>query len=287
MRPDYSLIKELFDLPGGQTGPGDGSTRSRKGRNEAESRQLGSTALSEADYEAAVAHFQEAVTQSDGKSPWALMDLGAAYAATGDVPQAFIQYEKALRIQKSGELMVALGSLYQQVGRNIDAIDSLKDAVTLEPENAYVHFKLAEALRRAGHKAEALSAAQVAVACAPDQAFYHYWLAELLLETRRPAEAVDAVHAAIELSPGDDQLYLLAARALWAADRPQEAVRAIRLASDIDAENLLYRGVLEMFLRASGLTEEADQEAKKTAKMDLYDRESLAKIAAALKITLA
>jgi len=278
--PDFELIKELFDLPGSDSnGNGAHSTNGKQGRNREESSRLGKSALNEGDYETAVQHFKRAVEQSDEKSPWVLMDLGAAYATAGNVPQAFRQYEKAKRVQKSGELMVALASLYQQVGRSKDAIARLKEGVELEPQSAYVHYKLAEGLRKAGYKTEAIDAAQVAIACAPDQSFYHYWLGEFYLSLGQFQNAVDSLHAAIELSPGDDNLYFLVSQAFWGLDKKQEAIRSIRLASDIDTANMLYHGLLERYLRSSGMTVEADQELNRASKMDLYDQEMLGRVA--------
>ena len=249
-----------------------------RGKKGVQNGALGKIALEKGDYETAIAHFKLAVEQSDAKSPWALMDLGAAYAITGNVPQAFRQYEKAKRIQKSGELMIAMAALYQQIGRQNEAILRLKESVELEPENAFHHYKLAEALRRAGFRREALNAAQVAIACAADQAFYHYWLGEYLLELENYEEAQDALHAAIELSPGDDNLYFLASQAFWGQGKKTEAARSIRHASDIDTGNLFYVGLLELYLRSTGLIAEADQESRRTSKMAPYDREMLRRV---------
>lgn len=286
MTPDFDLIRELFDLS--PEGLDDGTQdRPRKvGKDEQQSRDYGRKALTEGDYESAIAHFKRAVEQSDDKSPWALMDLGATYATQDNVPQAFRQFLKAKRIQKSGELMIGLAALQQQMGHQSEAIQSLRESVELEPESAYNHYKLAEALRRSGFRAQALDAAQVAVAQAPDQAFYHYWLGEFLLELGNYAEAQNALHAAIELSPGDDNLYFLASQAFWGQGKAQEAIRSIRLASDIETENLMYRGLLEVFLRKSGLSEEADQERDRIAgKMEEYDQASLNRVLRRLKLS--
>lgn len=283
MTPSFDLIKQLFDLPGSEPSK-QGSTRGKVGRNKEESGQLGKAAMNDGDYEAAIEHFKRAVEQSDEKSPWPLMDLAAAYAASDNVPQAFRQYEKAKRIQKNGDLLVGLSSLYSQMGRQSDALDKLRAAVELEPDSAYNHHKLAEGLRRAGFKNAALDAAQVAIALAADQAFYHYWIGEFLLTLGRYKEAVDSLHAAIELSPGDDQQYFLVSQALWGAGRRPEAIRALRLATDIGTENLSYRGLLEKFLRESGLNEEADMELKKCSGMDAYDQTVVERACKRLKL---
>lgn len=279
MSTAYERIKELF----GERLPFPMAPMT--GKNAAQSRAQGWEALENEDYEAAIAHFKRAVEQTNARSPWALMDLGAAFASCDNVPQAFRQYEKAKRIQKSGELMIALASLFQHQGRHADAIQRLKEGVDLEPENAMAHYKLAEALRRAGHKREAVHAANVAVACAPDQAFYHYWLGELLLELGQFDEAQAALHAAIELSPSDDNLYFLASQAFWGQGKKAKAVSSIRLAGDIATENHFYAGLLERYLRNAGLVSEADQEKRRASRMEPYDREMLRKVSERLRLT--
>ncbi len=284
MTPSFRLIRELFDLPG-QVEPNPQNSVPRvAGRNEKESSNLGHIAMNDEDYEAAIEHFKSAVEQSDEKSPWALMDLASAYAATDQIPQAFRQYEKAMVIQKSGELQIGLASLLRQTSRGRDAILALKEACNAEPTSAYYHYKLAEELKKQGYRTEAIGAAQVAISLAPDQAFYHCFLGELFLDKRLFQEAVESLHAAIELSPGDHEYYFLVSQALWGAGKHQEAIRAVRLATDIATENLAYRGVLERMLRATGLTEEADQEVSKLEGSDLYDDEIVKRTAEKLKI---
>ncbi len=276
MRANFEAIRQLFDDAVERQGRGEFADKA--GKSPDESRAFGEGALYEGDYESAITHFREAVAQSSETSPWTLMELGAAYATAGRVPEAFRQYEKARRIQKSGELLIALSSVFQQYGgRAHEALDTLVEASRLEPENAFVHYKLAEALRRYGFKKDAVTAVRVAVACAPDQSFYHYWLGELLLELGSFVESAEALHAALELAPGDDELFCLAAQALWGTGKKDEAVRAVRLASDLAPKNGYYRGLLVSLLRAQGATEQAEVEAKGKTQMDDYDRASLAR----------
>ncbi|MCW5935775.1 MAG: tetratricopeptide repeat protein [Fimbriimonadaceae bacterium] len=270
MQASFAVIHDLFEPQEPQV-----AAEGRKtGADAAESSRLGEQAILAGDYEAAIAHFRNAVEQSSEKNPWALMQLGNAYSEADLIPQAFRQYQKAKRIQKSGELMVAIASLYQRFGGKAkDALEALRQAVELEPENPFPHHKLAEALRHYGFRTDALTAARVAVACAPDQAFYHYWLGELLLEMRRFGESVESLHAAIELSPGEANLFFLAGQALWGAGRSAEAIRAIRLSCDIEPDFAAYRIVLERFLRQSGFASEAEREAKAVENAAPFDRE--------------
>jgi len=150
--------------------------------------------------------------------------------------------------------------------------------VELEPANAFLHIKLAEALRDAGEPKRAILAAQSAVVAKPDDPFYHYWIGDLLILQGRYEEALESLRAAIELSPGDDHLYVRAAVAFWRNDRRPEAVKAVRLASDLDPAKNLYHGLLGILLEESGSLEDAAQESDRAKKMDRYDHDLLGRL---------
>lgn len=278
MDSPLSIITELFDLPGASQPKAISPARDKVGRDAADSEQLGKTCMTDGDFEGAIAHFQRAVEQGGTELPEGLLNLGAAYEAADMAPAAFRQYGKALRSQSSGELHVGLGAIYKRYGKVHDAIAEMERAVQMEPGNAFYAFKLAETLRDNGFRTDALAAAHLAVAAKPDDAFYHYWMGDLLLEMHQYAEAAAAFHAALEFQPGDDHVLLLTALALWGQGKRPEAIRAIRLAGDLDSEKPIYAGVLERFLQADGLVEEARLEQKRSAKMDDYDRDLIERL---------
>ena len=143
---------------------------------------------------------------------------------------------------------------------------------------------MAEILREMGDREGALKAAKLAALASPEDSFYHFWVGDLLIELRCFKEALEYLRQAIELSPGDDYLYLRAGVAFWGASRQQEAIKSVRLASDLDPDKNLYHGIIELFLRESGLKEEADLEAQRASKMDDYDREALRRIRVELSL---
>lgn len=275
MNPSFRQIAELFNVVDLE---GDSDVRqlknAAKGKTAAESEDMARLRLSEGDYQNAIRHFKDAMSQRETTDVDLLVDLAGAYDY-GDLElQAFRQYRKALKSnQESPEPLLGLSDILRRSGRFRDSVAELEKAIKLEPGNAYYHIKLAEALRDMGEPTKALEAAQYAVVVSPDEPFYHYWIGDLQIQLKRYEEALQSFRAAIELSPGDDHLYLRASIAFWQTSRRAEAIKAIRLASDLDVDKHVYAGMLEALLRADGQTVEADLEVERAEKMDRYDRD--------------
>ncbi len=269
--PDVRSIMELFDLPGiASATPPKSEVRQKEGRTAEESRSYGQQGLAEEDYEAAIVHFKKAIEQGSADAGF---DLAATYESADMIPQAFFQYEKAKKSQKSGELFLGLSSLYKRYGKVQDALKQHESAIQAEPNNAFLHYKLAETLRNMNYRKDSKAAILIAVALSPDDAFFHYWLGDLLLEMRDFEEAGKSLQAAIELSPGDHHLFQLASISLWGQEKKLEAIRATRLASDLDADNLAHTLVLHTMLTADNQIDEAKLEEKRVSKAEDYDHD--------------
>jgi tetratricopeptide (TPR) repeat protein len=260
---------QLFDLVGAESNQ-DESEEEKVGKDQQESAELGRLSMVAGQYEKAIGHFKKAAEQ--GRVGFDnLMDLAGAYESADLLPQAFHQYEKAKKIHASGELLLALGNLYRRYGRLKDTVHAFEEAVRLEPENAYLHFRLAEILRQQGFRSASLQAIQGAISTKPEDPFYHYWEGDLLIEMKKFGEAVGALQAAIELSPGDDHLLFLLSVALWGDEKRPEAIRAIRLAGDLNSDKLGHVYALGVYLKADGHEAEAQVELRKAEKIEAYD----------------
>lgn len=285
MNPSFNQIAELFNVVGNDDPEIKAAKAAKTGKTAEESEELGRQRLSEGDYENAIRHFKEAMSQRDTENVGTMVDLAGAYDY-GDLElQALRQYRKALKVRADApEPFLGISDLYRRSGRFKDSIAELEKAIHLDPGNAYYHIKLAEALREMGEPTKALAAAQYAITVKPEESFYHYWVGDLLTQMKRYEEALQSLRAAIELSPGDDFLYLRAAVAFWKTDRRPEAIKAIRLASDLDTQKNVYHGLLEVLLQESGLHEEAALEHERAEKMDRYDRDILSRTLAEMEI---
>lgn len=272
MDKTQQMIAELFDLPGAQ-----GQTeivsvfRDREGRTAEQSRDYGRRCLEEGDYEGAVAHFRRALEQGPEDPVDAIVSLGAAYETSEKAPEALRQYREALRVKDSGEVHLAIAALYARHAHAKEQLLHLEKAVKLEPDNAFYHFKLSQALSEMGHPKAARSAAQGAVAAAPQEAFHHFWQGELLLRVGDVEDALRAYQAAIELSPGDDHLLARTAVALWRAGKGPQALRAVQLAGDMDPKKPAYAELARRFQLALG----QEPTMPEPPRMDDYDEVEL------------
>ncbi len=274
--PSFKVIADLFAVPEyTEEDFIDELPPKREGDDATESGELGTLSLNDGDYATAIRHFKRAVDQSNG-DPKALIDLAGAFAYGDEAPQAYRQYQRALKKKDDlAEPHAGLGEILRRYGRFRDAIVALEKAIQEDPTNAYYPFKLAETLREAGEPRRATIAILGAIAIQPDQPFYHFWLGDLLLQLKDYDEALESLRAAIEMSPGDDFYYYRATVAFWCAGRKQEAIKAVRLASDLDPAKRLYRGLLAELLRQTGQDDHAALEAVHEQKLDAYDRDHL------------
>src|SRR5687767_11997684 len=178
MEPSFRQIAELFKIPVPGEAPAiDQPEEKKRGKDAQESEELGRQSLNDGDFQAAIRHFKRATEQLGEETGELCVELGGAYVYGDQEPQALRQYQKARRMLKdSPEPLVGIAELYKRFGRFRESNQELEQAIKLDPENPFLHIKLAENLREMGEPTRALLAAQSAVAAKPDEAFYHYWV---------------------------------------------------------------------------------------------------------------
>lgn len=279
-------IAELFALPGLMAEEDGEITLVKQGKSSQESQTLGEQALNDGDHTNAIRHFQNAINQAQGQEVGAKFGLASAYEYADRVSEAYRGYLLSLKQGAQGqEPRMAISDLMKRHGRFREAVEQLQSAIEKDPENAFLHFKLAETLREMGERGQALGAIISAIQFSENDAFYHYWLGDLLIEMDRPGEALQSLRMAIELSPGDDYLYLRSAVAFWLEGRTTDAIKAVRLASDLDPAKHLYHGLLESLLYETGQEAEAEMESERADKMDRFDEDMLARILREMRIS--
>ena len=124
--------------------------------------------------------------------------LGRLYTTLGDHERAVATYQKAL--QKHPKEAVLWCDLGMCLARHKDwdhALDSLRRAADLEPENRQYQNMLGYCLAWAGHTDEALNVFRTN----GGDGLAHYNLARVLLDTHHEAEARQHLQAAVQASP--------------------------------------------------------------------------------------
>ncbi len=272
-QPSYAEIAELFGL----TLPEDEvpleEAEAEKPVRHATALERGDHFFNEGEYAKAIEEFREAVADSAG-SQEAILKLAATLEIQDTLPAAMRQYRKALKAAKDNafEPQLAIADIYRKHGRGREALEELNRAIELEPDNAYGHFRLAEAFLNYGYPNRAISAVHRALILAPDSWFYYFWLADAQIKVKAYDDAVESLRAAVELSPGDAHLYARTAIAFWGAGRHLDAIKAARLASDLVPANGAYIGLMEALMRREGQIEEANLAKKE---LDQYDQDQL------------
>ncbi|MFN3728397.1 MAG: tetratricopeptide repeat protein [Fimbriimonadaceae bacterium] len=230
-----------------------------------ENAEYGEAALRDGRNEDAAFYFAQAVEMgADASAGWAV-----ALEALGREEEA-AEVLKKQSARGTADPLEGLADLARANARFREAFGLLEQAIRREPTNPAYRIKLAEALRDAGFPKRAASVAKDAVTVAPDNAFLHYWLADLSLELGDDVAAVGSFRAAIDLSPGDDHLFARAAVALWRTGDREKAIESIEYARQLDPAKTLYQAMAVELKSAHDPDFYGD-----VAELDPYDQEMM------------
>jgi tetratricopeptide (TPR) repeat protein len=158
---------------------------------------LGKAYLRDRKAHPAAAHLEKAVA-AGAQDPDTLLHLGAAWWELKRTAEAERLFRRVLDAG-AAPLVAAqqLGRLLLFQGRAAEALDPLRRAAALRPEDVDLRLDLATALEEAGKETEALAAFREAVRKAPELPRARYGLARLLLRTGQrsaAAQEMDAYH---------------------------------------------------------------------------------------------
>lgn len=99
------------------------------------------------------------------------------------------------------EVHLSLGSAYSAAGRNAEAIEELKQALTLAPNSDEAYRRLGNAYKLAGNKAESINAYQSAVSANSYYWYNHIALGGAFLKFGDSEKALQEYRRATELAP--------------------------------------------------------------------------------------
>jgi Flp pilus assembly protein TadD len=173
-----------------------------------------------ARFERAAAEFV-AAQQLNADRPEARSALGNFNARRGQVADAETDYKAALRLSPHyAPAAVNLADLYRHLRRDGDGEAVLRTAIASSPADAGLHHALGLTLVRLGRRGEALDELRAAAELAPDQPRYAYVYAVGLQSNGRAADALAVVKQGLSRHPDDRDLAAFATELDRRAPRP-------------------------------------------------------------------
>jgi len=160
--------------------------------------------------------------------PEARTALGNFDARQGGAGDAEAEYRAAIRLDPTfSAAAINLSDLYRQLGRGRDGEQVLRDALSRSEQNAPLHHALGLALVRQKRVEAALEELRKAAALDPDQSRFAYVYAIGLQSAGRRDEALAALKASLQRHPDDRELL---SAALNLAREQNDVVAALQYA---------------------------------------------------------
>jgi tetratricopeptide (TPR) repeat protein len=169
------------------------------------------------------------------------LSLSAALGAAGKMEEAIDALKQAIRLQPDDpKPYINLGAALASIGRREEAIEALSSALTIEPDHPEALNNLGIILKDVGRLDESVAALSQAVRIEPENARAWYNLGRTYLKAGREAKAEMAMEQAIRISPDYDNARIELAAALNREGRFREAASLLigelpRLAGRPDA----------------------------------------------------
>jgi tetratricopeptide (TPR) repeat protein len=183
------------------------------------------------DAVAALRRPARASAPGDADAPVVHFLRGQQDEVQGDVSAARRNYQQALSGTLLGRsvLHVAIARLAQVEGDAAAAVQSLTEAVRLNPNDAYLHKELAAAHASQGHVDDAFCELVAALLIDPGDAHAHATIGQLFLDAERHGDAVRAFTRTLELKPDAFEARYGLGTALARLGNAAEAARQLEL----------------------------------------------------------
>lgn len=160
-------------------------------------------ALQNKNYEKAIEKLNNVL--EDGSSPQIYNYLASAYSSNGQTEKTLEVYEKAIEdYPENGDLLVSLGQLYQEMGKDDEAIKTFEKASDVAERDFSTHYQLFIAFNKLGATEQAQKEMQIINDIQQQQASPEQQVEpEELRDSLEGDEQIDK--EAIEESTGDDE----------------------------------------------------------------------------------
>ncbi len=174
----------------------------------------------------------------------------------------------------SGELpgsQVALGALYQEMGRYADAEKAYRAALALDRAYGPAHVNLADLSRVRGRDEDAENMLRQALALTSDDADLHHALGLLLARTERIDQALAELGRAVSLAPDDARNAYVLGIALNSAGKTDSALEVLQRSHEQHPYDRPILLGLATMSRDSGATDSARDYTSKLLMLDPAD----------------
>ncbi|MCX6367199.1 MAG: tetratricopeptide repeat protein [Armatimonadetes bacterium] len=204
------------------------------------------------------------------------VNLGDAYAYSGQGLNAYRQYKRAIKLSpRKAEPHFSMGELYHRYGRLTMAVTEYHTALQYAPENCWYHYRLSEALLQMGDLAGAITQLERTVQLKPQDGFYHFWLGDLYGRAERYEEAIRELQQATLFAPYD-AYYNIRLGALYRRRKMyRDAALAVRQALRLAPKSAPYHCLLADLYSDLRLDEYAVRHYQAAGMLDDYDTEQL------------
>ncbi len=189
---------------------------------------------------------------------WDYEAAGDRYWRQGELSMAFLQYDKALRLEPSLlNIRYKKGRLYLQKGRTQEAIRSFMEVIEQDATHALAHEGLGEAHFRLSALQEAEKSCRQATALDATLWSAYNCLGMIYDRQERFQEAIAAYQRAIQLQPKRGMLLNNIGLSYYAQEKYERALDAFNKALSLERDNAKIYNNLGVVLSKLGRYEEA------------------------------
>ncbi len=185
--------------------------------------------------------------------------LGSVYNNTGKNTEAIAELKQALSLApNSDDAYRRLGKVYQAVGRKQDALAAYQSAVAANPYYWSNHNSLGGAYFQLGENEKALKEYQTVTELAPNNPLGFRNIGAVYFRQGRWNDAVPAFQKALEVQP-DSAIYSNLGTAYFFLKQNDDAIKMFEKALQLTPKDEVTTGNLADAYRAGGRTAEANQ----------------------------
>lgn len=167
---------------------------------------------------------------------------------------------------------LAHGLLLQEQGRLEEAESCFHGVLAREPDNDFVHSRLALCqMRQEGKRKAALASIETAIRLRADEPFYHSLRSLILSDLHRGKEALESADRALAVEPDDAFALAAKAAAYCSLDRWSDAEEWCRRALAVDPDHGMAANLLAQTLRLQGKSDLGAEAAARLLEADPED----------------